>query len=163
MKGVKRVGWTESIPVDYLATGRNNRWRCHGESFWNEWCRSIFWTVGRSGEWNDFGSRSSGRSPIDGVFLNWWNISTVCTSECCELVVMKWMQVGRVWSALQLCFWVRDDRTERLAANSRKWPEERATPDGTSCCCGRFRPNASSYRVALKRCLIEYSKSYKTV
>ena len=31
-----------------------------------------------------------------------------------------WISIGSSWSALHFCFWVREDRTWRFAANSRK-------------------------------------------
>ena len=78
----------------------------------------------------------------------------------------KWMKQqlrDSSFSALQICFWVRVDRTKRWGVNALEttWVQRHLS----ACSITNFnlRTNRSSDRHGLKRCLIELFKSYRSV
>ena len=76
---------------------------------------------------------------------------------------MKLQPIESPWSALQLIFWSRDHWMKRLAANQQKLIGCQRHLSETQHFTGRFRTNARSDQVELKRSLIEQLKSYRSV
>ena len=76
---------------------------------------------------------------------------------------MKLQPIESPWIALQLIFWSRDRWMKRLAANQRKLVGCQRHLSETRCFTGRFRANARSDQVELKRLSIEQVKSYRSV
>ena len=62
-----------------------------------------------------------------------------------------------------MVFWVQVDGVNRSAANSRKANAASCAPCAVLERLSYLRPNASPYRIALKRLSIESSKLYQTV
>ena len=71
---------------------------------------------------------------------------------------LKWIDGS--WRALQLSFWLRWDRTKPSAAKSTESGRHPAPSSDLVTVSGRFRPNASSDRVGVKRFSIERPTSY---
>ena len=67
------------------------------------------------------------------------------------------------WKSLQFCFWVQVDWMNRSTVNSKKSRQGSVSPLAATVVFSELRPNVFSNRIALKRLLIENSKSYKTM